>query len=146
MTKTMTPKLTSVEAARLRLVVMRLARRVRKQAAGGITPSQLSVLATINRCGPLSLGALATAEEIAPPTVTRIVTALERMGLLVRRPDPHDRRSALIALTDAGNRRVTELRRRRDAWFADAVSRLEPRDAEALAAAVPALERLVDSL
>ena len=70
----------------LRLAVMRLARRLRQQTEGEITASQLSALSSVDRLGPLSLGALAAVERVRPPTLTRIVGRLEAAGLVVRRP------------------------------------------------------------
>src|SRR4051812_42249925 len=81
-------------AARLRLSATRLARTLRRQADTGLSPSQLSALATVERHGPMTLGALAEHENVAPPSVTRVVAKLEGEGLLARRPDPNDRRIA----------------------------------------------------
>ena len=64
-------------AARLRLSATRLARRLRQEADAGLTPSQLSALAVIDRQGPLTLGALADHEQVAPPTITKVVAKLE---------------------------------------------------------------------
>ena len=64
-------------AARLRLSATRLARRLRQEADAGLTPSQLSALAVIEREGPLTLGALADHEKVAPPSITKVVAKLE---------------------------------------------------------------------
>src|SRR3712207_4958800 len=98
----MATTLDTTTVARLRLVVMRLARKLRQRAGTGIPSSQMSAMATLDRGGPLALRDLAAAEEIAPSTLTRIVAALEADGLLERRPDPTDRRVALVGLTPAG--------------------------------------------
>src|SRR3954466_14019777 len=87
-------------AARLRLSSTRLARRLRKEAGSGLTPSQLSALSAVERNGTVTLGFLAECERVAPPSVTKIVTKLEADGLLQRRPDGHDRRIARVSLTD----------------------------------------------
>src|SRR4051812_21479400 len=79
-------------AGRLRLSATRLARRLRQEAQTGLSPSQLSALAMVERHGPLTLGALADHEQVAPPTITRVVVKLEADGLLTRQPDPDDRR------------------------------------------------------
>src|SRR5881227_1051032 len=89
-------------AAKLRLLVARLARQLRQHAAGGLTPSQLSALSTINDLGPLRLGELAVQEGVAPPTVTRVVGVLVDAGLVERKGDPDDARSARVAMTDGG--------------------------------------------
>src|SRR5262249_30307067 len=89
-------------AARLRLSATRLARRLRQEAGMGLTPSQLAVLATVGNHGPLTLGALAEREQVAPPSITKAVAKLEADGLLVRTPDPTDRRVHHVACTAAG--------------------------------------------
>src|SRR5438105_9372011 len=93
-------------AARLRLVVARLARQLRQHAAGGLTPSQLSALFTIDHAGPLRLGELAVLEGVAPPTITRVVGALVDSGLVQRTGDPDDARSARVAVTEVGQTTV----------------------------------------
>src|SRR6266702_1563559 len=103
---------------RLRLVVGRLALRLRQQAEGEITASQLSALASINRLGPITLGKLASVERLRPPTVTRIVAALEDGGLVLRRPDPDDRRFARVELTQPGRDLLERSRTRKDAYLA----------------------------
>ena len=75
-------------AARLRLSATRLARRLRQEADAGLTPSQLSALAVIEREGPLTLGALADQEKVAPPSITKVVAKLESIGLVARAVDP----------------------------------------------------------
>ena len=81
-------------AAHLRISATRLARLLRRQADTGLSPSQLSALASVEPHGPMTLGALADHERVAPPTVTKVVGKLEELGLLVRRADASDRRVA----------------------------------------------------
>src|SRR5689334_16886139 len=71
-------------AARMRLAIGRLHRRFSRRAVGGLTPSQLSVLATVEQHGPLRLGDLAIREVITPPTVTRLVASLQDRALVNR--------------------------------------------------------------
>src|SRR5438309_8280661 len=85
-------------AARLRLSATRLARQLRQEAGAGLTPSQLSALAVIANHGPLTLGALADHERVAPPSITKVATKLEAQNLVVRTPDPADRRIAWVAV------------------------------------------------
>lgn len=129
---------------RLRLAVSRLARRIRQEAAGGVTPSQLSALSSIGRLGPLRLGALAEHERVSSPTLTRIVAALEEAGYVVRRPDPADGRCAQVALTGAGERTLEASRHRADAYLADRISELSGEERDTIAVALPALERLLE--
>jgi DNA-binding MarR family transcriptional regulator len=130
---------------RLRLAVMRLARRLRQQTVGEITASQLSALASVSRLGPLTLGALAAVERVRPPTMTRIVGHLEAAGLVVRRPAPGDRRSAKVELSPAGRRLLDQSRTRKDAYLAERLATLTPAEVAVLRQAAAALERLLEA-
>lgn len=130
--------------AGLRLAVLRLARRLRRHAEFGITPSQLSALASIDRLGPLPLGELATIENVRPSTVTQIVGVLET-GLLVRRgTDKADRRIVPVEVTARGRRLLTVGRARSTGYLATRMAGLEQEELAALAAALPVLERLLE--
>lgn len=129
---------------RLRLAVLRLARRLRQHAAVGVTPSQLSVLSTVERHGAMTLGDLADHEAVQPPSVTRMVAALEEAGLLARRASDTDRRAVLVELTPAGTRALAGIRTRRDAWLAARLATLDPDERVRLLAALPVLEKLVE--
>jgi len=131
-------------AAQLRLSTTRLTRVLRQQSDTGLTLSQLSTLATIGRRGPLTLGALATQERLAPPSVTRIVAKLEADGLITRTTDPDDRRSSLVAVTRTGTALLTRSRRQRDAWLAARVDELDDVDRARLADSLGVLQRLTD--
>lgn len=133
-------------ATRARLVVLRLARRLRRTADGGLTATQLSALATIESRGPLRLGDLATQEGIAPPTVSRLVDHLEGAELVRRQTDARDGRSYLVALTPAGEALLAELRTTGTRLLECAMASLGEDDQAALVAAVPVLERLLDAL
>ncbi|HET9442819.1 MAG TPA: MarR family transcriptional regulator [Acidimicrobiales bacterium] len=126
----------------LRLGVMRLARRLRQQADGEVTPSLLSALASVERLGPVTLGDLAAAERVQPPTMTRLVGRLEELGFVDRRADDRDRRVARVALTGAGRSYIADSRRRKDAYLARRLERFTAEEREALARALPLLERL----
>src|SRR5436853_2009335 len=91
-------------AERLRLAVTRLARRLRQQSEASASPTQFSALATIERNGPITLGDLAAAEGVQPPTATAAVGRLEQSGLVARRPDEHDRRVVHVEITAAGRK------------------------------------------
>lgn len=134
---------TRVDAGRLRLVLMRLSRRLRQHADTGVTPSQLSALATLERNGPMSLGDLAAAERVSPSTLTRIVAALEAEGLIERAEDPADRRVARVVISPAGRALLTAGRARGTGHLAERVAALSAEDRAALAAALPALEQLL---
>jgi DNA-binding MarR family transcriptional regulator len=130
-------------AARLRLSATRLARRLRQEADAGLTPSQLSALAVIEREGPLTLGALAEHEKVAPPSITKVVAKLESIGLVARAVDPGDRRFVRVTLTAAGRALLEDSRRRKTAWLTGRIRELGPGEREQLAAALDVLDVLV---
>ena len=129
---------------RLRLAVMRLARRLRQQAEHDVTPSMLSALSTIDRQGPLTLGRLAEVERVRPPTITKIVGRLEDDGLVVRTTDESDHRVVRVRLSRAGAALVNRSRGRKDAYLASKLARLSSEDRTALEAAVGAIEHLLE--
>ena len=135
---------TAVDAGRLRLVLVRLSRRLRHEADPRVTPSQLSALATLDRQGPLPLRDLAAAERIGSSTLTRIVAALESEGLIERVTDPNDRRCTLASVTPAGARLLNQARDRGSRLLAERIAALPAKEATALAAALPALEALLE--
>jgi DNA-binding MarR family transcriptional regulator len=130
-------------AARLRLVVARLGRTVRQHAAAGLTPSQLSALATCEEHGPLRMSELATRESVGAPVATRVVDSLEKLGFLPRVSDETDRRACLIELTDAGRQILEQLWHARAAVLTRRIERLTPEQSATLVAALPVLETLV---
>jgi DNA-binding MarR family transcriptional regulator len=129
-------------ASRLRLAVMRLSRRMRQHALGGITPSQLSALATIVAEGRVTLSRLAEAEQVQPPSVTRVIDVLVNQGYATRTPCEEDRRVAWVEATDAGRDLVDAVRRERDAYLARRLRTLSADDRAVLARAAVILERL----
>jgi DNA-binding MarR family transcriptional regulator len=104
---------------------------------------QTSVLVTLEEHEPLRLSELARREAVTPPTMSRVLAALDDAGLLVRTPDPQDARSALVELSAEGRSMIERLRTERTALLAQRLDRLSQEHREALAAAVPALEALV---
>jgi len=138
------PTTTDAElVARLRLVSMRLARRLRRESGDDITPSQLAVLGTVERHGPLTLGKIAEHEGVQPPTVTRIASWLEDQQLVTCTPSDDDRRAKVITISTAGSKRLQRIRSNRNAWLAQQLSHLSPADRDVLAEALPLLERLL---
>jgi len=129
---------------RLRLVVTRLARRLRQQAEAPISPTQSAALATIERRGPLTLGELAELERVQPPTITAAVGRLEEQGLVDRRRDPEDRRVARVQVTAAGRKLLKETRSRTSAYLERRVGELSARDRATLERAAAVLERLLE--
>jgi DNA-binding MarR family transcriptional regulator len=119
------------------LAVVALRRRSRD-----ISLTAAATMSTIDRTGPRRLTELAAVEGVAQPSMTSLVTGLERGGLVERRPDPNDGRVVLVALTDAGRAHLKARRESGAEWFATLVGELSEEDASALATALPALNRL----
>ena len=134
-------------ATELRHALMRLSRRLRQEgsAEGGITATQLATLVTVEASGPMTLGELAEAERVKPPSITRVVVSLEGDGLVTRSADPSDGRVSLIAITRAGRTLLAQQRRRRDAWLEDHLAELTPEERAAVMAVAPIFERLARS-
>jgi DNA-binding MarR family transcriptional regulator len=133
-------------ASRLRLAIMRLSRRLRQHAPGGITPSQLSALSTIVAEGRITLSQLAVAERVQPPSITRVVDVLVTDGYATRTQSDEDRRVAWVEPTTTGRALVEAVRRQRDAYLAQRLSTLTSDDVAVLARAAALLEQLTADL
>lgn len=140
-----TTKTSSELAARLRLVVTRLSRQLRQRAEIGISPTQMSALAAIERHGSMTLGELAAHERVQPPSITAVVSRLEDQGLVERRPDPGDRRVARVEVTRDGHKLVARSRSRKDAELDRRLGALTDDERATLADATAILERLVEA-
>jgi len=140
-----TPDLTgSVDSVdRLRVAMIRIARRIRSRAQGDISPSQFAVLGTIINHEPLTNGRIAELEHVRASTSSKIVDALERAGLVERTADPADRRCVQITVTPAGASYADEVRAAGRTWLAGQIDCLDAADVAAIEAALPALERLL---
>ena len=143
-TRARTPSATDAErlAADLRVAVARLARRLRQQTGTDLTASLLSALWSIERLEPVTLGDLAVAERVQPPTLTRIASRLEEEGLVVRRTDANDRRVTIVQLSAEGRQLLERTRTRRTAYLTKRLRGLDPEDLAILEQAAPILERL----
>ncbi|HLT97383.1 MAG TPA: MarR family transcriptional regulator [Acidimicrobiia bacterium] len=135
-----------VLADRLRLAIGRLARRLRQHSVGGLTPSQRSVLATLDRHGPMTMSRLAEIETISAPSVTGIISRLAEKELVERRPNPEDGRSAIVALTAAGREMLEAGRRERTAYLLEHITRLSEEDRRIVAQAIEILDRLQEEI
>ena len=134
-------------AARLRLAIVRTARRLRQEAtaeATDLTPTSTAALATIDRHGPLTPSELAEIERVKRPTVTRTLGCLSRAGLIERTPDPADGRSALVSVNAAGRERLRRLRGRKNAYLARRMRDLPAADVAALERAAEILEGMLE--
>jgi DNA-binding MarR family transcriptional regulator len=143
----MTADTTTVDsAARLRMAVVRTARRLRQEAAGAVgelTPTSAAALATVERHGPLTPSELAAIERVKRPTATRTLRVLAEAGLVERTPDPDDGRSALVSVTAVGRERLRRLRGRKNAYLARRMRALPDADVETLERAAEILERVL---
>jgi len=133
-----------IDATRLRVAIARLSRRLRHHELAGLTPTQLSALATVEQAGPLRLGDVAAVEGIAPSTLTRIVTALEECGYVKRCAVPGDARASTLAITPRGHEVLERIRHESTAMLAQSLALLGPEQIEVLADALPALEQLAE--
>lgn len=134
-------------SARLRRVVMRLSRQLNASATHeGLTPSQASALGLINHRGPLSLSELASIEGLNPTMVSRIVGKLDDLGLISRRQNPQDLRSAVVEITEAGRQASERVRGERGKVLSACFEELSVADQEAVVTALPALEALAEQL
>jgi DNA-binding MarR family transcriptional regulator len=131
-------------ASELRVVLGQLVRRLRVEHNFAI--SHATVLGRLDREGPRTTSALAAAERVRPQSMAQTLSELHAAGLVGRRPDPLDGRQILIELTDLGRQALTDERRRRDGWLAQAIaSELTSEERETLAKAIPLLHRLAQS-
>jgi DNA-binding MarR family transcriptional regulator len=122
---------------------MRLARRLRAERPDdALTLNQLSAMSTLSNYGRMPLGELASHEKVQPPSMTRTVACLEDGGFVRRVAHPSDRRQVLVELTEEGQSRVSEDRKRRDAWLSMRLRDLTKEERDALRAAAPVLQKL----
>jgi len=140
------PAARPVDAARLRVAIARLSRRLRKHELAGLTPTKLSALATVWQAGPVRLGDLAAAERIAPSTLTRLVSALEESGYVERRAVPGDARASTVAITPRGREVLERIKQESTVLLHASLLTLTEDQLAALAAALPALEQLAESI
>jgi DNA-binding MarR family transcriptional regulator len=130
-------------ASRLRLAVMRLNRRLRAQRAGNtVTLTQFSALSTLKKCGPMTPGELAAKEVVQPPSMTRVIAALEEAGYVSRKPHPTDGRQSIVALTESGLGLVLADISAREAWLDKRLAELTDAERKTLAQAAEIIEKI----
>jgi DNA-binding MarR family transcriptional regulator len=131
-------------ADRLHSAAIHVLRRVRAQdAASGISPARLSALSVIVLGGPISLNDLAAAEQVRPPTMSRIVDALEAAGLARRRSNQEDRRAVLIEATARGTAVLKAGRRRRVKFLAAHLGGMSPSQLAELDRSLQAVQKIL---
>jgi DNA-binding MarR family transcriptional regulator len=131
-------------AHQLHSAAIHLLRRVRLEDDGmGLTAPLASALSVIVFGGPLTLGALARAEQVRPPSISRVVAQLERRGLVIREPDAQDRRVQRVRATPKGRQMLAAGRARRVASLAALLAALAPAALAALERSAQVIERLI---
>lgn len=130
-------------ATRLRVAVTRLNRKLRQQSLAGLSPAQASALGTVNRLDSPTLGELASAEQVQPPTVTRLVRSLEGAGLVGRETDGVDRRVVRLTITAEGRRTLQRIRTLKNAYLNRRLAALDPAEQELAESMTSLLEHLV---
>ena len=134
-------------ADQLHSAAIHLLRQLRKEDdAGGLSAPRLSALSVVVFGGPLTLGQLAAAEQVKPPTMTRIVTGLEKDGLVQRVGDEHDKRLTRIRATPQGQKVLAAGQARRVGKLTTAVGHLRGRELAELTRGVQLLEEIISSM
>jgi DNA-binding MarR family transcriptional regulator len=131
-------------AARLRLAIVRTARRMRQEAGAELSPTLIAALATIENRGPLTPSELADIERVKRPTATRVAAALERDGLIERASDPSDGRACLLSTSPEGKALIKRVRSRKNAYISRRLRKLGDEDVETLERAAEVLERMLE--
>ena len=134
-------------ADRLHSAAIHLLRRLRREdARSGLSAPRLSALSVLVFAGPRTLGELAAAEQVRPPTMTRLVAALEAAGLVAREGDPADGRVTRLRATARGRALLARGRARRVEALARELGTLEPDDLRTLDAALEIVEGVLQRL
>jgi DNA-binding MarR family transcriptional regulator len=134
-------------AEQMHSAAIHLLRKLRREdAESGLNAPRLSALSVIVFAGPVTLGDLAAAEQVRPPTMTRIVDALVEQGLATRNKNAQDGRSTLIAATAAGRKLLMQGRERRVRALARQIAALNLREREVLEESAEILRRVIDAI
>lgn len=132
-------------ASQLRLAVVRLNRRLRAQhPSSGISLTQLSAMSTLHKCGAMTPGKLAAKEGVQPPSMTRVIAALEQQGYVERSAHPTDGRQAIVELSEAGMAYVRATISAREAWLDEQLAGLSPAERKTLSRASEIIERIAE--
>ncbi|ROZ89408.1 MarR family transcriptional regulator [Gordonia sp. OPL2] len=129
----------------LSLAIVRLARRLRgRRVSKVVSLTQLSAMSTLHHEGPMTPGALATAERVQPPSMTRVIASLSDMGMVRREPHPTDGRQAIVTLADRGSDVINAELDAREEWLSARLDELTPSERETLAAVVPIISKIIN--
>ncbi|STQ63364.1 homoprotocatechuate degradation operon regulator, HpaR [Gordonia bronchialis] len=107
--------------------------------------TQLSALSTLHHEGPMTPGALAAAERVRPPSMTRVIASLSDLGMIKREPHPTDGRQAIVTLAPAGRDVVTDELAARKAWLDDRLSELTSDERDTLRQVVAIMNKMINS-
>ena len=130
-------------AGELRLAVHRLTRRLRQEnPPDDLTLSQISALAVVFREGSLTAGDLAAAEQVRPPSMTRMIAALETSGMVQRTANPADARQVMVSITDRGRSTMETYIQLREQWLTEQLADLSDDELATLQRACDLLVRL----
>jgi DNA-binding MarR family transcriptional regulator len=131
-------------AGQIHSASIHLLRKLRKEDEGsGLNAPRLSALSVIVFGGPITLGDLAAAEQVRPPTMTRIVNALEEQSLVLKKQNANDGRSTLLHATPAGKKLLMKGRARRVRALATQIAALSPAERSELQSAFTILQKIV---
>jgi DNA-binding MarR family transcriptional regulator len=134
-------------ADQLHSAAIHLLRKLRREdVASGLSGPRLSALSVVVFAGPVTLGDLAAAEQVRPPTMTRTVDALVEQKLVIRKPSPNDRRSTLIHATATAKKLLMQGRERRVRALAAQIAALKPEDRAGLEKAAEILKRVIAAI
>ena len=146
MTNKISPESQNI-ADQLHSAAIHLLRKLRREDAhSGLNAPRLSALSVVVFAGPVSLGNLAAAEQVRPPTMTRIVDALAEKGLVTRSRNAMDGRSTHIAATPAGRKLLMQGRERRVRALASQIGSLDSGKRNMLQAAAEILNEVIAAI
>lgn len=135
------------DVTRLRSALLRIVRTLDRQTStDGMSSTQLTVLGTVRRRGPITVGELAEVEALNPTMLSRVLSKLEDADLIRRSPSPQDGRVVIAEVTPRGRRHHDKVRAQRSKLLADHIDHLPPSQASELFALLPALEALAEDL
>ncbi|SFP46551.1 DNA-binding transcriptional regulator, MarR family [Amycolatopsis arida] len=133
-------------ASRLRLAVVRLNRRLRAQrTSSDVSLTQISAMSTLHKCGAMTPGQLAAKEGVQPPSMTRVIAALEELGYVERRPHPTDGRQAIVELSGRGLDYIHATISAREAWLDKRLAELTDDERAVLSRAAEIIDRMAES-
>ncbi len=128
------------------LAVVRLARRLRgRRVSKVVSLTQLSALSTLHHEGPMTPGALAHAERVQPPSMTRVIASLADLGMVKREPHPTDGRQAIIILAPRGEEVILAELDARQEWLSERLAELTPEERDVVSESITIMNRIINN-